>query len=54
MESPDEFTMPPGHRAPKDQPLELVDVAGDASAWRVVPVLVAVLLVLAIVRRRRR
>lgn len=43
------------YRAPRDDALDLVDVAGAATARRLVPVLaVAVLVVLAILWRRRR
>lgn len=41
-------------RAPRDEALDLMDVAGEATARRLVPVLVAVIVVLLIVLRRRR
>ena len=42
------------YRAPRDEALDLVDVAGEATAKRLAPVLALVLLVLVVVWRRRR
>lgn len=42
------------HRPPRDEALDLVDVAGDAAAKRLVPALAAVIAVLLVVIWRRR
>lgn len=42
------------HRAPRDEVLDLMDVAGDTAAKRLVPVLAAVIAVLLVIMWRRR